>query len=159
MPRLHLEQGEFAVRYGRATLAEFAQLGLVAVWGQGCALVGFQSTWAVLKSVPKDELREVGAGELVLTNRRLLFLAGTHALVIPLDRLLMCEQSNAGLVVSESRSKHPHTFAVENEGLWCFLVDWIAKNRFAEPTLPDTMHISVTGQTPHLQVRVDDQSK
>jgi hypothetical protein len=120
--------------------------------------VGFQSTWAVLRAFPKDELREVGAGELVLTNRRLLFLAGTHTLVIPLDRLLMCEQSNAGLVVSESRSKHPHTFAVENEGLWCFLVDWIAKNRFAEPKLPDTMHISVTGQTPHLQVRVDDQS-
>jgi len=79
---------------------------------------------------------------LVLTNRRLLFLAGTHTLVIPLDRLLMCEQSNAGLVVSESRSKHPHTFAVENEGLWCFLVDWIAKNRFAELKLPDTMHIT-----------------
>jgi hypothetical protein len=31
------------------------------------------------KSVPNEELREVGTGELVLTNRRLLFL-GAHTL-------------------------------------------------------------------------------
>jgi hypothetical protein len=155
---LHLEQGEFAVRYDWATLAESRSVRVGGALGTRVRIGGFPIYLGGFKSVPKDELREVGAGELVLTNRRLLFLAGTHTLVIPLDRLLMCEQSNAGLVVSESRSKHPHTFAVKNEGLWCFLVDWIAKNRFAEPKLPDTMHISVTGQTPHLQVRIDDQS-
>jgi hypothetical protein len=92
----------------------------------------------------------------VLTNRRLLFL-GVHTLAIPFDRLLKCDQTAApygALVVSESRSKSPHVFMPENPGLWCFLVNWVAENRFEGPKLPDDMHISVTGEPPKLQIHV-----
>ncbi len=44
------------------------------------------------------------------------------------------------------RGRHP--------GLWCFLVNWVAENRFEDPKLPDGMHISVTGETPKLQLHV-----
>jgi hypothetical protein len=105
------------------------------------------------KSVPKEELREVGAGELVLTNRRLLFL-GAHTLAIPLGRLLKCQQIDAGLLVSESRKKNPVVFLPENPGLLYFLVNWVADNRFEEPKLPDGVHISVTGKAPNLRIEI-----
>ena len=97
---LHLEQGEFAVRHARCDVGRNRSVKVGGGLGTRVGIGGFPIYLGGFKSVPKDELREVGAGELVLTNRRLLFLAGTHTIVIPLDRLLMCEQSNAGLVVS-----------------------------------------------------------
>ena len=57
-------------------------------------------------------------------------------------------------MVSESRSKNPHVFLLENEGLWCFLVNWLADNRFEDPKLPDDGHLSVTGEAPKLRVEV-----
>jgi hypothetical protein len=57
-------------------------------------------------------------------------------------------------VTVESRSKHPHVFVVENPGLWCFLVNWVADNRFTDPKLPDGMHLCVTGESPNFQVNV-----
>ena len=66
-------------------------------------------------------------------NRRLLFL-GAHTTTIPFDRLLTCQQIDAGLVVSEGRSKHPHVL----------LVNWVSDNRFEDRKLPNGMHVSVT---------------
>jgi len=153
VPDLHLEQGEFAVRQDRATLAEFRRARIGGGLGTRVRVGGFPIYVGGWKSVPSEELREVGVGDLVLTNHRLLFL-GTHTLTIPFDHLLTCEQKDTGLVVSESRSKSPHVFVLENEGLWCFLVNWVADNRFEHPKLPDGMHISVTGEAPKLHVHV-----
>jgi hypothetical protein len=49
VPRLHLEQESLPSGMTAPRWRSLAQLGLAAVWGQGCALVGFQSTWAVLR--------------------------------------------------------------------------------------------------------------
>jgi hypothetical protein len=154
VPGLHLEQREFAIRHDRATLAEFRRARVGGGLGTRVRVGGFPIYLGGWKSVPNEELREVGTGELVLTNRRLLFL-GAHTLAIPFDRLLKCEQIDTALLVSESRSKSPRVFLPENNpGLWCFLVNWVAENRFEDPKLPDGMHISVTGETPKLQIEV-----
>jgi hypothetical protein len=153
LPGLHLEPTEFAMRHDDATLAEFRRARVGGGIGTRVRVGGFPIYLGGWKSVPKEELRIVGAGQLVLTNRRLLFL-GAHTLAIPFDRLLTCQQTDAGLVVSESRRKTPHVFVLENNGLWCFLVNWMADNRFEDQKLPDGMHISVTGEAPHLQVHV-----
>jgi hypothetical protein len=153
VPGLHLEHGEFAVRNDPATLAEYRQARLGGGVGTRVRIGGFPIYLGGWKSVPKEELREAGTGNLVLTNRRLLFL-GARTLTIPFDKLLTCQQIGDGLVVSESRSKHPHALVVENPGLWCFLVNWVADNRFEGPKLPDGMHLSVTGESPNLQVHV-----
>ena len=105
--------------------------------------------------VPKEELREVGAGDLVLTNHRLLFI-GAHTFAIPFARLLRCEQVDAGLVVSESRWKNPRVLLPENPALWYFLVNLVANNQFEGPRLPDDMHISVTGEVPKLRIEILD---
>lgn len=158
VPGLHLEQGEFAVRHERATLAEFSRATVGGGLGTRVRVGGFPIYLGGWKSVPTEELREVGTGELVLTNRRLLFL-GAHILTIPFDRLLTCQQMDAGLLVSESRNKRPHVFLPENPGLWCFLVNWLVDNRFEDAKLPDSMHISVTGEPPNLQVPVTGRDK
>ena len=154
VPGLHLEQGEFTVRHDRAKLAEFRSARVGGGVGTRVRVGGFPIYLGGWKSAPMNELREVGVGDLVLTNRRLLFL-GVHTLTIPFDHLLTCEQKDPGLVVSESRSKSPHVFFVENEGLCCFLVNWLADNRFEDPKLPDGMHLSVTGEAPKLRVEVN----
>lgn len=156
VPGLHLEQGEFAIRHDRATLAEVrtARVG----GGLGTRVGGFPIYLGGWKSAPSEELREVGTGELVLTNRRLLFL-GARTLAIPFDRLLTCQQHAAGLVVSESRSTNPLVVVLETmAGLWGFLVNRAADNRFERPKLPDGMHLSVTEEGPelHIQVWTDD---
>lgn len=159
VPGLHLEQGEFAVRHDHATLAELRRARVGGGLGTRVRVGGFPIYLGGWKSAPSEELREVGTGALVLTNRRLLFL-GAHTLAIPFDRLLTCQQKDSGLVVAESRSKSPHVFVLEMAGLWCFLVNWVADNRFENPKLPDGMHLSVTGEAPelHIQVRTDDGS-
>jgi hypothetical protein len=154
VPGLHLEQGEFTVRHDRAKLAEFRSARVGGGVGTRVRVGGFPIYLGGWKSGPMNELREVGVGDLVLTNRRLLFL-GVHTLTIPFNHLLTCEQKDPGLVVSKSRSKSPHVFFVENEGLWCFLVNWLADNRFEDPKLPDGMHLSVTGEAPKLRVEVN----
>jgi hypothetical protein len=153
VPGLHLEEGEFAVRHERTALAEYTRARVGGGLGTRVRVGGFPIYLGGWKSVPKEELRETGTGELVLTNRRLLFL-GARTLTIPFDKLLTCQQIGDGLVVSESRSKHPHVLVVENPGLWCFLVNWVADNRFTDPKLPDGMHLSVTGESPNFQVHV-----
>jgi hypothetical protein len=120
VPGLHLEQGEFSIRHDRATLAEVRTAGIGAGLGTRVRVGGFPIYLGSWKSVPSEGLRQVGTGELALTNRRLLFL-GAHTLAIPFDRLLKCQQMDAALVVSESRSKRPHVLILENAGLWCFL--------------------------------------
>jgi hypothetical protein len=153
VPGLHLEQGEFGIRHDRATLAQVRTARIGAGLGTRVRVGGSPIYLGGWKSVPSEELREVGTGELVLTNRRLLFL-GAHTLAIPFDRLLTCQQMDAALVVSESRSKRPHVLILENAGLWCFLVNWAADNQFKDPKLPDDMHLNVSGKTPELQVQL-----
>lgn len=82
VPGLHLEQGEFAVRHDRATLAESRLVKLGGGLGTSVRVGGFPIYLGGWKSVPKEELRKIGTGGLVLTNRRLLFL-GAHTLAIP----------------------------------------------------------------------------
>ncbi len=154
VPGLHLETGEFAIRHDRATLAEIQTARVGGGLGTRVRAGGFPIYLGGWKSAASEELREVGTGELVLTNRRLLFL-GAHTLAIPFDRLLTCRQHDAGLVVSESRSKSPHVFVLETmAGLWGFLVNWTADNRFESARLPDGMHLNVTGEGPELNIQV-----
>jgi hypothetical protein len=169
VPGLHLEQGEFVVRCDRATLGEFGR-ARVARGGGSSTYPGTRvraGSFPIYlgtrvrvggdgyNSVPKEELREVGAGDLVLTNRRLLFI-GAHTFAIPFARLLRCEQVDAGLVVSESRWKNPRALLPENPALWYFLVNLVANNQFEGPRLPDDMHISVTGEVPKLRIEILD---
>ena len=171
VPGLHLEQGEFVVRCDRATLGEFGRArvarggGPPIYLGTRVRVGGFPIYLGTrmrvggggYNSVPKEELREVGAGDLVLTNHRLLFI-GAHTFAIPFARLLRCEQVDAGLVVSESRWKNPRVLLPENPALWYFLVNLVANNQFEGPRLPDDMHISVTGEVPNLRIEILDRA-
>jgi hypothetical protein len=154
VPGLHLEEGEFAVRHDRAKLEEFHRVRVGGGLGTRVRIGKIPIYLGGWKSVPKDELQEVGAGYLVLTNHRLLFL-GARTLTIPFDHLLTCEQQNTGLVVSESRSKSPHVFFLENPGLWCFSVNYLANTRLEDPKLPDDEHFKVVGEAPKLRVEVN----
>jgi hypothetical protein len=167
VPGLHLEQGEFVVRHGRATLGEWHRarvggvrsapifLGTRVRVGRVPIYLGTRVRVGGVQDIPKEELRDVGAGELVLTNRRLLFL-GAHTFAIPFARLLRCEQIDASLVVSESRWKNPRVLLPENPALWYFFVNLVANNRFEDSRLPDDVHLSVTGEAPNLRVLVTD---
>jgi hypothetical protein len=172
VPGLHLEQGEFVVRCERATLGEFGRArvarggGSPVYVGTRVRVGGFPIYLGTRErvggggqnSVPKEELREVGPGDLVLTNHRLLFI-GTHTFAIPFKRLLKCEQVDAGLVVSESRWKNPRVLLPENNpALWYFLVNLVANHQFENPKLPDDMHISVTGEAPKLRIEILDRA-
>jgi hypothetical protein len=85
------------------------------------------------KSIPVEELREVGAGELVLTNHRLLFI-GRHTFAIPFNRL------------------------PNNATLWNFLVTWVAESRLEQPKLPDDVHLGVIGDPPKMRIVVLDKA-
>jgi hypothetical protein len=117
-----LEQGEFAVRHDHAALAEMRRASVGGGVGTHVRIAGLPIYLGGWESVPNEAMRAVGAGDLVLTNRRLLFL-GPRTLVIPFNKLLTCQQIGDGLMISESRSRHPHAFVVDNPGLWCFLVN------------------------------------
>jgi hypothetical protein len=114
VPGLHLRSGEFVVRHDRATLKRFVQARVGG--GFGTRRLRFR------KSIPKEELREASTGDLVLTNRRLLFL-GAQTLTIPFEKILRCEHVDSGLVVSEASREHPHVLVLKNADLWCFLID------------------------------------
>jgi hypothetical protein len=118
VPGLHLRKGEFVVRHDRATLKQFVRTRTGS--SLGTRVFGFYvGGW---KSEPKDELREVSTGDLILTNRRLLFL-GEQTLTIPFEKLLKCEQVKAGLVISETYRERPHVLVLENPEHWCFLIN------------------------------------
>jgi hypothetical protein len=53
VPRLHLEQGEFAVRYGRATLAESRSVRVGGGLGTRVRIGGFPIYLGGFKSVPE----------------------------------------------------------------------------------------------------------
>jgi hypothetical protein len=114
LPGLHLRNGEFVIRHDTATLAKF-------VWARVGGSLGTRGV-RVWKSIPKEELRETCTGDLVLTNQRLLFL-GAQTLTIPFDKLLMCEEIDARLVISQSERERPDVLVLKNAGLWCFLVN------------------------------------
>jgi hypothetical protein len=114
LPGLHLRNGEFVVRHDTATMAKF-------VWARVGGSLGTRGV-RVWKSISKEELREVGTGDLFLTNQRLLFL-GTQTFSIPFDKLLKCEEMDARLVISQSERERPHVLVLKNAGLWCFLVN------------------------------------
>ena len=83
LPGLHpLRNGEF-VGHDTATLAKFVQARV----GGSLGTRGVR----IWKTIPQEELREANTGDLVLTNRRLLFLGG-QTLIIPFDKLLKCEE-------------------------------------------------------------------
>lgn len=152
---LHLRDGEFVVRHEKATLAKFVKTRVAGGLGTRVRVAGFPIYLGGSKSIPKEELREAGTGDLVLTNQRLLFLGG-QTLTIPFDKLLKCEQIDAGLVISQSGRERPHVVVSESAGLWCFLVNWVSDNRFENRRLPDDMHVTVTGGPPNLEVHVSD---
>jgi hypothetical protein len=102
VPGLHLRKGEFVVRHDRATLKKFVSTRVGGGLGTRVRVFGFPIYFGGWKSAPKEELRETSTGDLVLTNRRLLFL-GEQTLTIPFEKLLKCEQVDAGLVISETR--------------------------------------------------------
>jgi hypothetical protein len=150
---LHLSAGEFLVRRERATLAKFTRARVGGGIGTRVRVAGFPIYIGGSKSIPTEELREAGAGDLVLTNRRLFFL-GAQTVTVPFDKLLKCEQIDAGLIISASGRERPHILVLENAGLWCFLVNWVAKHQFENRRLPNDMHLAVTGQPPSLEVHV-----
>jgi hypothetical protein len=152
---LHLRGGEFVVRHEKATLAKFVKTRIAGGLGTRVRVAGFPIYLGGAKSILKEELREASTGDLVLTNQQLLFL-GAQTLTIPFDKLLKCEQIDAGLVVSQSGRERPHVLVSENSGLWCFLVNWVSDNQFENRRLPDDMHLAVTGEPPNLQVHVSD---
>jgi hypothetical protein len=115
-PGLHLPNGEFVVRHDRATLKRFVRARV----GHGTRVRVGPFSVGGWKSIPKEELHEASTGDLVLTNRRLLFL-GTQTLTIPFYKLLKCEQVDAELVITGTR--RPLVFVLENAGLWCFLIN------------------------------------
>jgi hypothetical protein len=94
VPGLHLQRGEFAIRRDQATLAEFARERLGGGLGTRIHVGGFPIYIGGWKSLPKEELREVGTGNLVLTNHRLLFI-GARTVTIPFEKLLTCQQVTA----------------------------------------------------------------
>ena len=116
VPGLHLRQGEFVVRHDRATLKQFVRTRVGS--SVGMRFLRFR-TW---KSEPKDELRETSTGDLILTNRRILFL-GEKTLTIPFEKLLKCEQVDAGLVISQVRRGRPLVLVLKNAAHWCFLIN------------------------------------
>jgi hypothetical protein len=95
VPGLHLRKGEFVVRHDRATLKQFVRTRV----GSSLGTRVFRLYIGGWKSEPKEELREASTGDLILTNQRLLFL-GEQTLTIPFEKLLKCEQVDAGLVIS-----------------------------------------------------------
>jgi nitrogen fixation protein len=46
-------------------------------------------------------------------------------------------------------------FFLDNPGLWCFLVNYLADTRLEDPKLPDGVHLSVTVEAPKLRVEVN----
>jgi hypothetical protein len=150
---LHLRDGEFVVRCERATLAKFSQARVGGGLGTRVRVAGFPIYVGGWKSIPQEELREAGIGDLVLTNCRLLFI-GAQTLTIPFDKLLKCEQVDAGLVVSVNSRGRPHVLILEHAGLWCFLVNWVSDNRFENRRLPDDIHLAVIGGPPNLEIHV-----
>ena len=152
---LHLSDGEFVVRNEKAVLAKFVKTRVAGGVGTRVRVAGFPIYLGGAKSIPKEELREASSGDLILTNQRLLFL-GAQTLTIPFEKLLKCEQMDAGLVVSQAGKERPHILVSENPGLCCFLINWVLDNRFKTRRLPDDMHLAVTGEPPNLQVHVSD---
>jgi hypothetical protein len=124
VPGLHLRNGEFVVRHDRATLKQYvrARVGHGTRMRFGPIYVG---GW---KNIPKEELREAGTGDLILTTQRLLFL-GEQTLTIPFEKLLKCEQVDAGLVISQTRRGPPHVLVLgKNAEHWCFLINCQVSN-------------------------------
>jgi hypothetical protein len=128
VPGLLLRNGEFVVQHDRATLKKFVRARV----GHGTRVRVGPFYFGGWKSIPKEELREASTGDLVLTNQRLLFL-GAQTLTIPFDKLLKCEQVDAGLVISQSEREHPLVLVLKNAGLWCFLVNCQVGNRKIRP--------------------------
>jgi hypothetical protein len=124
VPGLHPRNGEFVVRHDRATLKKFVRARV----GHGTRVRVGPFSFGGWKSIPKEELREASTGDLVLTNQRLLFL-GSQILTLPFEKLLKCEQTDAGLVISQSRRQHPYFLVLKNAGHWCFLINCQVSNR------------------------------
>ena len=123
VPGLHLRNGEFVVRHDRAKLKKFVRARV----GHGTRVRVGPFSFGGWKSIPKEELREASTGDLILTNRRLLFL-GEQTLTIPFEKLLKCEQTRAGLVISQDRRRRPHVLVLENAEHWCFLINCQVSN-------------------------------
>jgi hypothetical protein len=120
VPGLQLPNGEFVALHDRATLLhDKAAKRFVQARVGGGFWIHRLLFW---KSIPKEELRKASTGDLVLTNRRLLFL-GAQTLTIPFEEILRCERVDAGLVISETSREHPHVLVLKNARLWWFLIN------------------------------------
>lgn len=127
-PAFRTQASEFiALRHPHARMMEIRTSRLSGWLGTRVKIAGVPLYLGASKSLPSDELRDVGEGILYLTNKRLMFMGSARTYASSIDNILNIENGLDWIRIQAARQTKPVTFTVPNgffwEGMYRLMVD------------------------------------
>lgn len=94
-----------------------------------------------------EDLVAAGAGDLYLSNQRIIFLSDKRSTTIALKDVIGIDAGPASITIHNSKRQKPLTFTVQNPAIWALLVKIMSGEKLATPNLPDglILHAEPTG--------------
>lgn len=96
-----------------------------------------------------EDLVATGAGDLYLSNQRIIFLSDKRSTTIALKDVIGIDAGTDSITIHSSKRQKPLIFAVNNPAIWSLLVKLASGEKLDTPNLPDgmTLHAEPT-ETP-----------
>ena len=96
-----------------------------------------------------EDLVAAGAGDLYLSNQRIIFLSDKRSTTIALKDVIGIDAGTDSITIHSSKRQKPLIFAVNNPAIWSLLVKVASGEKLDTPNLPDgmTLHAEPT-ETP-----------
>lgn len=89
-----------------------------------------------------QELAPMAAGDLYLTNQRVVFMSDKKAVSLPLAGLIGIDSAPDSITVHGPKRAQPYTFAVGNSALFTLLLKLFSQGHLNGQTLPDGVTIT-----------------
>ena len=129
--------GEFALLRERATLFEQKTKRISSAVGTRIRVAKMPIYLGSGHSSSYEMTEPVANGEMVMTNKRMVFLATERSATIALKDVVGLEAGLGTISVHSAKRKTPHVFAVGNPALWALLAKIGASHPLESRFIPD----------------------
>lgn len=136
--RAILGKTEFAVLCGTTSMRELATERRNAGVGTRIKVGGLPIYLGGSRGISHQVLKEVAEGELVVTNKRLMFIGRDRQIVIPWAKLAGIEAFMDSILVADSGKAKPVMFPVPNGLLWAMAIRKLTELDLNDNNLPVT---------------------
>ena len=132
-----IPKGEFAILREAATLFEQKSHRVGSAVGTRVKVGKLPVYLGSSHSSTYETTDPIASGELVITNRRMIFLADTRSATIQLKDAVGIKADISHLIIHSAKRKSPYVFAVSNPVLWSLIAKIGASHPLESRFIPD----------------------